>query len=495
MLCDYDIAVIGAGLLGCFTARSLSRYEWKIGLFEKKLDVCSGMSRANTAIIYPGYDAEPGSLKARLCYSANEKFESLCGELNVRFQRRGSLMVSFGPRGDDVLRSKYNQGVRNGVQGMRVLSNREIIEMEPNINPMVTGALYADSTSTVNPWELGIAAAECAVSNGVEAHFGCGITAINSIEGGYTLSFGDRSFTAKAIVNCAGLYADKISEMLDRPTLRLTTSAADYFILDSSVSGFVRHIIMHEPEIRGKGATLVPTVDGNLLVGPSDIKRDNAIGFETAVIGLDSVKNTASFVFPELPFDSTIRTFASARPSVKSVVTDEFGNVTETRDRIQDLQIIRSSENPGFISLIGIKTPGLTCCSEIGRYVTEMLLDFFGTPGENAAYTPGVPKHVIMNELGFDKQQIIARNNADYGKMVCRCKKVTEGEIRDAIRRSPGAVTIDGIKRRTGAQTGRCQGSFCLSRIIEILAEELDVTVSDVLKDTMNSVVIRHDTI
>ena len=495
MTYDYDIAVVGGGLLGCFTARSLSRYRWKIGVFEKNLDVCAGISRANTAIIYPGYDVEPGSLKARLCLSANENFESLCAELNVRFRRRGSLMVSFGPRGDGVLRSKYNQGVENGVKGMWILSGREVIEMEPNINPAVTGALYTESTATVNPWELGIAAAECAATNGVEMHFGCGIDGINVMDGGYSLVAGDRSFTARAIVNCAGLYADKISEMLNKPRLRLQTSAADYLILDPSVSGFVRHIIMHEPEVRGKGATLVPTIDGNLLIGPSDIKRDNGVGFETDSEGLDFVRSTAGFVFPGLPIDLTIRSFGSARPYIKAVAVDELGNVSETGERIRDLSISMSEENPGFISLIGIKTPGLTCCSEIGGYVAEMLLDFFGNPGEKADYSPCAPKHVIMSELDFESRCALAQGNADYGKIVCRCMKATEGEIRDAIRRSPGAVTLDGVKRRTGAQMGRCQGGFCTLRIMEILAEELGVPVSAVLKDAPNSVVIKNEKI
>ena len=490
MVYDYDVAVIGAGLLGCFTARSLSRYKGKIGVFERASDVCTGISKANTAIIYPGYDTKPGSLKARLCIAANRNLEALCRDLNVRFRRTGSLMVSFGPRGDKVIRDKLTQGNSMGIGGLRLLSAPEVLEMEPNINPSVTGALYAETTSTLNPWELGLAAAECAAGNGVEFRFNSEVTSIHPIEGGYLLVTREGNYSARAIVNCAGLSADRVSEMLNRPHLRIKPTAADYIVLDPSVGGYIRHIIMHEPEIKGKGATIVPTVDGNILVGPSDVKRDNRDGFETGREGLDFVRSAAGFVFPGLPLNLAIRSFASTRPGTAAVAIDDAGGIYETGESIPGLSIIESDEHRGFISLIGIKTPGLTCCAEIGDHVAGMLLETLGNPGENYDYSPQAPRHIRMSELGLDEQAAAASANPAYGKIVCRCMKVTEGEIRDAVRRSPGAVSLDGVKRRTGAQMGRCQGGFCTQRIIEIIAEELGRSVSEIRKDAPGSVMI-----
>ena len=487
---DFDVIIIGAGLLGAFTARSLSRYNWKIGILEKSGDVCTGMSKANTAIVYPGYDAMPGSLKARLCVKAGASFEGLCANLGVRFRRPGSLMVSFGPRADEVLRKKHEQGLLNGVTDLRLLTGAEVIALESNINPSVRGALYAGSTATVNPWELGLAAAECAVQNGVELYLHATVDAIEARGNGYCVRAGTRDFSARAVVNCAGLQSDKVSELLCRPRLRLKKTAADYLVLDPAASAHIRHIVMHEPETTGKGATLVPTVDGNLLLGPSRIELDNGDGFETTSEGTEFLRKTASYVFPKLPLELAIRSFATARPGIVTVAVGADGRVRKTGERVRDLAIEAPAEHPGFISLIGIKTPGLTCCEKIGEYVSDMLLDYMGHPGQNGGYYPRVPRHVRMTELSFEDQAAAALARPDYARIVCRCMKVTEGEIRDAIRQSPGATTLDGIKRRTGAQMGRCQGGFCTQRILEILAEDLQIPLGEVRKDAPHSVMI-----
>jgi glycerol-3-phosphate dehydrogenase len=475
--CDYDAAVIGAGLLGCFTARNLARYGLKIGVFEKNLDLCAGMSRANTAIIYPGYDPAPGSLKARLSLAAIRDFDRLCEELGVRFRRAGSLMVSFGPRGDGIIRQKYDQGIRNGVEGLRIISGAETVALEPNIRPSVTSALYAPSTATVNPWELGIAAAENAAANGVQFYFSAKVTAIRANKRGFVLEAGGRVHTARAVVNCAGLHGDEVSGLLDRPWFTLELTGADYLVLDDSADGFVRHIILHEPEYKGRGANLVPTADGNLLLGPSKRPAGGQAGFETREEGVRFVMEASRFVFPDLPLESVIRGFASLRPSIS----------LETGEQVKDLTIRESETHPGFISLAGIKTPGLTCCNEIGKYVTEMLLDRLGNPGVNAGYTPGRAKPFRFSESTFREQQTRANRDPAYARIVCRCRQVTEGEIRNAIRRIPGAVTADGVKRRTGALMGRCQGGFCLQRVVELLAEELGTPASEIFMNEAGS--------
>ena len=482
MKVHYDIAVIGAGLLGCFVARSLARFRWSIAVFEKNSDVCTEMSKANTAILYPGYDPVPGSLKARLNRTAMERFETLCSELGVRYQRTGSMMVSFGPRAERVIREKYQQGLQNGTEGMELLTGAEALRREPKLRSNVTGALYASSAATLNPWELAIAAAEHATANAVAFYFNSRVSAIARIDGGYKLTAGNRDYTAKAVVNCAGLFADEVSNLLNRPTFRLNTSIADYILLDKQAGGFSRHIIMHEPEERGRGATIVPTVDGNLLLGPSNEAHDDKTCFETTEQGCRFVEEVSDYVMPGIPLHLAIRRFAGIRPSI--VMLDSHGQ--DTGQRIHDL-FIQEAGHPGFINAAGIKTPGLTCCNEIGDYISDLLLDRLGNPGRNPAFHPVREAPARFSSLPFPEQSALAAKDSAYGRIVCRCGKITEGEIRAAIRRKPGAVTLDGIKRRTGAQMGRCQGGFCTQRIIELLASELELPVEAIVKDADHS--------
>lgn len=482
MKTHYDIAIIGAGLMGCFTARNLARFNWSVAIFERNRDVCTEMSKANTAIIYPGNDPVPGSLKARLSRVAMENFSMLCSELGVRYKCTGSMMVSFGPRGDQIIRQKYHQGMENGIDGLELITGEEALSREPGLRTNVTAALYAKSTATLNPWELGIAAAENAVANGVSLHLGLEVTYISPIDGGFRLIAGGREFTANAIINCAGLFADEVSDLLNHPRFRLKTSTADYLLLDKRVGKFARHIIMHEPEEKGKGATIIPTVDGNLLLGPSNEKSDGKTRYETTEMGCRFIEEVSEYVLPGIPLDLVIRRFAGIRPSL--VILDSQGR--DTRERENDLYI-RQSDHPGFINVAGIKTPGLTCCNEIGNYISELLLYRLGNPGKNKDFNPKREKPVRFSELSVSGQSDLAAENRAYGRIVCRCEKITEGEIRAAICGAPGAVTLDGIKRRTGAQMGRCQGGFCTQRILEILADELKLQIWDIVKDEDNS--------
>jgi len=490
MKTDYDIAVIGAGLLGCFTAKNLSKYNWKTAIFEKNADVCMEVSRANTAIIYPGYDPVPGTLKARLSVSASENFERLCSELGVRQSKTGSLMVSYGPWGDRIIGQKYRQGLENGVKGLSLISGAQTMALEPNIRHGVTGALYAPSTSTVNPWELGIAAAEVSAVSGTDIKLNAAVTSIQLIDGIYHISTGDQQCTARAIVNCGGLYSDKIIEMIETPCFKLNFSAADYLLLDDSVRGFVNHVIMHEPEEKGRGTTIVPTVNGNLMLGPSNVKLHSNTGFGTTEEGIRSVAERSRHLFPKMPLDMVIRSFASIRPSISLLDIGSDGSTHETGEHVRDLMIFESKTFRGFINLAGIKTPGLTCCDEIGRHVTEMLLDRLGSPGANPNFCSRRDMPPRFSDNSFEVQSGRASEDLAYGKIVCRCKKVTEGEIRDCIRRPVGATTVDGVKRRSGALMGRCQGGFCQQRIIEILADELGITASQVRKDSKSSIIL-----
>ncbi len=459
-----DVLIVGAGLLGCFAARALSRYDLKIIVAEARKDVCTGVSRANAGIIYPGYDNKPGSLKAKLCVEASRGFGELCTELDVPFSRCGSLMVSFGPRGERVLANKLEQGLANGAGPLRILPRGEVLELEPNLSSDVTAALFSPMTGTVEPWALGIAAYENAAANGADFRFSTPVLRLIPDGDGFIAETPKETFRARAVLNCAGLSSPAVRETCMAPRVRIFPTSADFFVLDDTAEGFVSRVIFHEPEEKGKGLTLVPTVSGNILVGPTERDPD---GEQSAVSvqGLEALYALCRRVVPSLPLDGMIRTFAGLRPNPGSVEPFE-GGFRRGGERISDLCIL---EEGALISLIGIKTPGLTCAHTIGEYAARRITQALGGAALRSDFDPCRRGIVRSAALGDEERAALIEASPEYGRVICRCRGVTEGEVREAIRR--GAVTLDGVKRRVGAGMGRCQGSFCSRRIIALLAE------------------------
>ena len=480
---QYDVAIVGAGLLGCFAARELSRYKLRILVLEQREDVCTGISKANTGIVYAGYDTKPGTLKTELCLRANRDFDRLCRELGVHFVRRGSLMIACGPNADNTLRAKYAQGMENGVPGLELLTAEQVLQREPNLCTQVTGGLYAPTTGVVNPWELGIAAFENARANGAEFHFCEMLLRMTRQHDAFTLDTDRAQYRCRAVINCAGLAADGVREMLYKPKLRLFPSAADYLVLDDTAGDFLRHVVFHEPENGGKGLTLVPTADGNLLAGPTEHHWDGRPGMGTAAQGLEELRRLCTEIVPGLDLSQTIRNFGSLRPRPYGVY-EENGRLQKTEHSISTFSIL---EEDGLFSLIGIKTPGLTCARELGLHITNKILAHLGTSEQNPHFDP--IRKPILRPRAMDEEQRSAciLSDSTYGRVLCRCRQVTEGEVLEAIRR--GAVTVDGVKRRTDAGLGRCQGSYCAQAITEILAQELSISPADITKDGKDTVV------
>ena len=463
-----DVAVIGGGLLGCFTARALAAYALHVTVLEEREDVCTGISRANTGIIYTGYDTKPGTLKTRLCGRASREFGRLCRELDVPFSRCGSLMAGFGPRSEEVLRRKLAQGQANGVPGLELLGPEAVYELEPNLAPGVRLGLYAPGTGTVNPWELGIAAFENARDNGADFHFSEKVWRMERTEGGYRLETDRGGYAARAVVNCAGLQADAVREMTKIPAVRIFPTAGDYLVLDDTASGFLRHVLFHEPEEKGKGLTLVPTVDGNLLIGPTERPRDSAPDWAVSREGLEALYRLCAQVVPALPVETVIRSFAALRPNPYEV--RERGGAWAAEDRsISGFTIL---EEDGLISLLGIKTPGLTCAKLLGERAAARALRLLGNPGRNPRFDPRRRGIRRAHRLEDAERDALIREDPDYGEIVCRCRDVTKGEILEAVRR--GASTVDGVKRRTGAGMGCCQGSRCGQRVQALIDEKND---------------------
>ena len=463
---DFDVVVIGGGLLGCFAARSLCRWKLHIALLEAREDVCTGVSRANTAVVYPGYDHKPGTLKAEMTVRANARFGQLCAELDVPFSRCGSLMVSFGEKADAVLKKKYENGRAMGVPGLRFLTGEEAREREPSLAPGVSSALYAPTSGTVNPWELGIAASENAAANGAELRLNTRVLDIRQTCDGYRIESDQGAFSCRAVINCAGLEADRVQGYFCPPSARIVPDAADYLILDRAVEHKPRHIIQYEPEDGGKGFNAVPTVEGSLLLGPSE--RENEVDFAVSAEGLSFVRERAAFVLPGLDLNGTIRSFAALRPNPQR---EDGGGIGS---------FVIENPAPGFWSLIGIKTPGLTCADELGRYVAERVAASLNAP-QNEGFHCRRQAFPRARDMGPEQRAAAIRADPDYGEIVCVCEDVTKAEVLEAIRR--GAVTIDGIKRRTGAMMGRCQGGRCQQKLAEILSKELGISEYEITKD------------
>lgn len=443
----YDAVVIGGGVLGCFAARNLRRYDISTLLIEKASDVCTGVTRANSAIVYAGYDNRVGSLKAKMTLRGNGSFGQLCDELEVPFSRCGSLMVSFSHEGDAALRKKYYAGIENSVPGLELISGKAALDMESMLSPHISLALYAPSTGTVNPWQLGIAAWENACANGCDTIFDTSVECIESCDGGYVLRCEHEEIFCRSVINCAGIAADKVQEMLFPPSVRIFCDAADFLVLDKLAKKPGR-IIFHQDAEHGKGITAIPTTEGNLLLGPSRRPLSHAHS-ATAEEGTAFLRRDALKILPGLEMNMLIRSFAGPRPNPHRVVLRN-GEYVPDGSSIGSFVIERPE--PGFISFIGIKTPGLTCAEELGLYAARLV----------AEYLSAEENH------GFDghRRAIVRGLNS---RIICRCEGVTEAEVYEAIAR--GAKDADGVKRRVGSGMGRCQGARCNYEIERILEE------------------------
>ena len=433
---QYDAVVIGGGVLGCMLARNLRRWNITTLLLEKEDDVCKGITRANSAIVYAGYDNKPGSLKAELTVRGNANMGQLCEELNVPFSRCGSLLVTYDDAAVSKLERKRINGKKNGVPGVCLLSGAEAEAMEPMLKHGVAAALYAPSTGTVNPWQLGIAAFENALQNGAEAALEAEVLGICKTESGYVVETSKDTYRCKMVFNCAGLFADKVQELAFEPSVRLALDGAEYLVLDKQAAKPSR-VIFHQGSSCGKGITAIPCTEGNLLI--SGIRKPLGIPFGTTVEGLQKLHTATKELLPDTQLSKVIRSFGAVRPNP----------YTESGESVHDFCI--ENPAPGFYSLIGIKTPGLTCANELGLHLAEKAASFL--QAEN-------------NEEFDPKRKGIWEKDND---IICQCGQITRAEIIEAIRR--GATTVDGVKRRVGSGMGRCQGSRCTLKIEKLLEE------------------------
>lgn len=469
----YDVIIIGAGVSGAATARELSRYKVKACVIEKEEDVCCGTSKANSAIVHAGYDAAAGSLMAKLNVRGNQMMEQLAKDLDFPFKKNGSLVVCLHEEDMPNLQALYDRGVANGVKDLRILNQEELRAMEPNISDDAYAALYAPTAGIVCPFNLNIAMAENACVNGVEFKFDTEVTGLHPIEGGWSIETNQGTFETKYVVNAAGVYADKLHNMVSAKKIHITPRRGDYCLLDKTAGNLVSKTIFALPGKFGKGILVAPTVHGNLILGPTAIDIEDKEGTNTTREGLDQVIAKCGMNVKNIPMRSVITSFAGLR-------AHEDGH---------EFLIGELGDAPGFIDCAGIESPGLTSSPAIGEMVAEILREKLNLEkNENFVAT----RKGVLDPDSLSKEERIEliRKNPAYGNIICRCEMITEGEILDAIHRPLGAKSLDGVKRRTRAGMGRCQAGFCSPRTMEILARERHVSMFDITKSGGDSKIV-----
>lgn len=469
----YDVIIIGAGVSGAAVARELSRYKVNACVIEKEEDVCCGTSKANSAIVHAGYDAATGSLMAKLNVRGNQMMEQLSKDLDFPFKKNGSLVVCLSEEDMPKLQALYDRGVANGVPELRILNREELRAMEPNISDDAYAALYAPTAGIVCPFNLNIAMAENACVNGVEFKFDTEVTGLHPIEGGWAIETNQGSFETKYVVNAAGVYADRLHNMVSAKKIHITPRRGDYCLLDKTAGDLVSKTIFALPGKFGKGILVAPTVHGNLILGPTAIDIEDKEGTNTTREGLDQVITKCGMNVKNIPMRSVITSFAGLR-------AHEDGH---------EFLIGELEDAKGLIDCAGIESPGLTSSPAIGEMVAEILREKLNLEkNENFVAT----RKGVLDPDSLSKEERIEliKKNPAYGNIICRCEMITEGEILDAIHRPLGAKSLDGVKRRTRAGMGRCQAGFCSPRTMEILARERHVSMFDITKSGGESKIV-----
>ena len=473
----FDVAVIGAGIIGTTIVRELSRYDCSTVLIEKESDVANGTTKANSAIVHAGYDPAPGSLKAELNSRGNPMFDRLCYEMGVPFKNIGSLVVAMNDGEMEHLKELLRKGQENNVPGLKILTPEELKQKEPSIKE-AAGALYAPTAGIVDPYGLAIALAENSAENGVEIKLNTPVTSIEKVGDGYSIFCGGRELKAKYVVNAAGLHADSLQSMAGSSAFTIRPNRGQYWLLDKSAGSVVNHVVFQCPGPHGKGVVVLPTVHGNLLVGPNAEEVDGKEEIQTTRQGLEFVRKQAEMVVEHIPFGQVITSFSGLRART------DYG----------DFIIEESREAKGFVNAAGIDSPGLAASPAIACRVVEILQEINGPFKLKKDFNPRrQPITAFIDRPEKEKEQLLNRDPR-YGRVICRCETITEGEIVEAVHRKPGARTVDGLKKRVRVGAGRCQGGFCTPRVMKIIARELNLDIGEVTKDGGDSRIVTSPT-
>ena len=473
----YDVIIIGSGVSGAACARELSRYDLKICVLEKEDDVCSGTSKANSGIVHGGFDAQPGSLKAKLNVEGNKMMKELSETLDFPFIQNGSLVVANTQEDLPQLERLMQQGIENGVEGLEIINREQLTEKEPNIAPEAVAALYVPSGGIVCPFNLNIAMAENAFANGVEFKFNAPVIDIRKMEEdndvAYKVITPTETYETKCVINAAGVYADVIHNMVSEQKMEIICRKGEYCLLDKTAGTHVSHTIFSVPSKMGKGVLVTPTVHGNLLLGPTATDIEDKEGVQTTREGLQEALAKSGKHVANIPIRQVITSFSGLRAHLEE----------------NDFVIEEVKDAPNFFDCAGIESPGLSASPAIGKMIAEMVVAKL-QPGEKADFIEKRQGIKHFAQCTLEEKNALIKDNPAYGNMVCRCEQITEGEILDAIRRPLGATSLDGIKRRTRAGMGRCQAGFCSPKTMEILSKETGIPMEKITKHGNHSAYI-----
>lgn len=480
----FDVIVIGCGVSGAAIAYELSRYDLKVAVLEKENDVATGATKANSGIMHAGFDPHPGTLMAKLNVRGSALARQVVRKLDVPYKECGAMVVGFSDEEKEILERLYQQGVENGVQNQEIIDGDKARELEPNLSKEVKWALLENDSAIVSPWEFALALAETAVQNGVRLFLNREVTALKEQDGIWKIDTAiadgalfakedskEVSFSAKTVINAAGINADRIHDQCREPAYVTVPKRGQYYLLDKSEGTRVSRTIFQAPFKRGKGVLVSPTVHGNLIVGPNS---ENVEGNDIATTweGLDYIRETAAKSVPNIDFGQNIRNFSGVRAR-----TDK-----------DDFIISRSGS---FIDVGGICSPGLSSALGIAEYIRSLLEEYAKESNtlnviKKENYI-SERKKIRFKELSPEEKQALIQKDPAYAHVVCRCETITEGEIRDALSSPIPPVSLDGIKRRTGTGMGRCQGGFCGPQIAKILADELGIPETEILQEATGS--------
>ncbi len=470
-----DILIIGGGVSGAACARELAKYDVKVVVLEKASDVCEGTSKANSGIVHAGYDAIPGTLKAKLNVRGNELIRKNAKILNYPFKQIGSLVVCRDASGIDQLYELYQRGIANGVEGLQVMTDRdEIFKMESNLPKDTVAVLVAKTAGIICPFDLNLSLAENAADNGVEFKFNQEVREIKKEEDYFVVTCENQEYKAKNIINAAGIHGDQIHNMINHDVRTLTARTGEYLLLDHTSAKHVNHVVFAMPSHLGKGILVTPTVHDNLIVGPTAKDIVGKEETQTTLEGIETLKNQSLLAVEGINYRDVITTFCGIRALSEE---DDF--------------IIEESTCENFYNAIGISSPGLSACMAIGEMLTQMIVQkhHYTLKKEYRSYRKGF---VHFSSLGHDEKQQLIQKDARYANIICRCEVVSEAQIIDALNRPLAATTVDGIKRRLRPTSGRCQGGFCTPKILEIMQKELDIPLENIYKSSLKSWIIKE---
>ena len=469
----YDVIIIGAGVVGCAAAMYLSRRELSVCVIEREEDICSGTSKANSGIVHAGYDAIPGTMKAKMNVRGAQLIRELSEELDFRYRQNGSMVLCFDEDDMPKLKELYERGVKNGVEELSIITGDEARGLEPAISDEVVAALHAPTAGVVCPFGMCSAFAENAAENGAEFRFLTEARKVEKADGGFTVSTGTGDFFARYVVNAAGVYADRFHNDISCEKIAITARKGEYVLLDREVGDLVAHTIFQLPGKQGKGVLVTPTAHSNLLVGPNAEDTDDREDTSTSADGTALIKERALRSVPSIPFSLVITGFSGLR----------------AHGSTGDFVIGEIPGSDGFFEAAAIESPGLKSAPAIGEYLDALIAEKSSAePKSDPVLTRvGIPE---VSKLPPEERSALIAKDPAYGRIVCRCENISEGEIVDAIRRTPGAVSLDGIKRRVRQGMGRCQAGFCTPAATQILARELGIPVNKVTKNAPGSELI-----